>query len=74
MKVYVTRVSGRNTVDGVFATLAALIRSLADSGAVSKHFAEETAAQFTNHSMVTIETRGYAPYNLIIQEMELIED
>jgi len=74
MKVYVTRVSGRNTVDGVFATLSALIRGLAESGRVSKQFAEGTAAQFTNHSMVTIETRGFSPYNLIIQEMELIED
>lgn len=74
MKVYVTRVNGRNTVDGAFATLAAMVRGLVESGEVSKQFAEEIAAQFINHSMVTIETRGLAPYKLIIQEMELIEN
>ena len=80
MKVYVTRLRGSyseqvpKTLEGAFASLAALKRMLVDSGEVSRQFAEQTADQFINHSVVTIETKGFAPYSLEIRETELIED
>ena len=73
-KVYVTRLSGANGVLGVFASLELLKKRLVASGEVSRHFADQLDSGFINHNLVTIDAKGFEPYTMYIQEVELISE